>query len=156
MDALEKKYDFDSFLAVLLEEVIKVDMTMQDRQLDAWEQFARFKPRGDLINDDIDDGWAQQRYLTIDKVKFKFNVRLVPQNFLKRVNQGLRYIFGKYNPHAFQTSEFVISESENPDSIEVTVTVKQEEKGKMKVTYEPVGELTKKIFMTSPFLQKQN
>jgi hypothetical protein len=153
MDASEKKYDLESFLTVILEEVIKADMTMQDRQLDAWKQFSEFKPRGEFINDDIDEGWAQQRYLTLDEVKFKFYVRLVPQNFFKRMKQGLKYIIGKYNPQAFQPSEFIITESENPDSIEVSITVKQEEKGKMKISYQPVDAETKKIFMTSPFLQ---
>jgi len=154
MDASERKYDLESFLTVILEEVVKADLTMHDRQLDAWKQFSEYKPRGELINDDIDEGWAQQRYLTLDEVKFKFYVRLVPQNFFKRIKQGLKYIFGKYNPQAFQPSEFIITESENPDSIEVTITVKQEEKGKMKISYQPVDAETKKIFMTSPFLQK--
>jgi len=154
MDASERKYDLESFLTVILEEVVKADMTMQDRQLDAWKQFSEYKPRGELINDDIDEGWAQQRYLTLNEVKFKFYVRLVPQNFVIRMKQGLKYIFGKYHPQAFQPSEFVITESENPDSIEVTITVKQEEKGKMKISYQPVDAETKKIFMTSPFLQK--
>ncbi len=156
MAVLEKKYDFDSFLSVIVEEVIKADITMHDRQLDAWKHFADFKPRGELINDDIDVGWAQQRYLTIDEVKFKFNVRLVPDDFFTRMKQGLRYIFGKYNPQAFYSSQFEITEAENPDSIQVSITVKQEEKGKMKITYKPVDAETKKIFMNSPFLQKQN
>jgi hypothetical protein len=152
----EKNYDFESFLSVILEEVIKTDITMQDRQLDAWKYFADYKPRGEYINDDIDKGWEQQRYLTINEVKFKFNVRLVPDGFFKRLKQGLRYILGKYNPQAFYKSDFEITKTSNPDSIEVTITIKQEEKGKMKITYEPDGELTKKIFMNSPFLQKQN
>jgi hypothetical protein len=154
MDTSEKKYDFESFLSVLLDEVIKSDMTMQDRQMEAWKQFAELRPRGELINDDIDVGWAQQRYLTFEEVRFKFNVRLVPQNFFRRMRQGIRYIFGKYNPQAFYSPGFVISEAENPDSIEVTVIIKQEEKGKIKISYEPVDAHTKKFFMNSPFLQK--
>jgi hypothetical protein len=80
----------------------------------------------------------------------------VPDGFFKRMKQGLRYIFGKYNPQAFYKSNFEITKTSNPDSIEVTITIKQEEKGKMKIFYEPDSELTKKIFMNSPFLQKQN
>ena len=92
MAGTEKKYDLDSFLSVILGEVVKADITMQNRQLDAWKHFADNKPRGGAINDDIDDGWAQQRYLTLDEVKFKFNARLVPDSFLERMKQGLRYI----------------------------------------------------------------
>lgn len=156
MAGTEKKYDFDSFLSVILEEVVKADLTMQDRQLDAWKHFADNKPRGGLINDDIDNGWARQRYLTLDEVKFKFNASLVPAGFFKRMKQGLRYIFGKYNPQAFyQTGEMNFTKSGDPDSFEVTITVKQQEKEKIKISYEPADELTKKVFITSPFLQKQ-
>ena len=155
MAGTEKKYDLDSFLSVILGEVVKADITMQDRQLDAWKHFADNKPRGGAINDDIDEGWAQQRYLTLDEVKFKFNARLVPDSFLKRMKQGLRYIFGKYNPQAFyQTGEINFAKSGDTDSFEVTITVKQQEGGKIKITYEPADELTKKVFITSPFLQK--
>ncbi len=157
MAASKKKYDLDSFLSVILGEVVKADLTMQDRQLEAWKHFADNKPRGGLINDDIDDGWARQRYLTLDEVKFKFNARLVPDGIFKRMKQGLRYIFGKYNPQAFyQTGEMNFAKSGDTDSFEVTITVKQQEKGMIKITYEPADELTKKVFMTSPFLQKQN
>jgi len=156
MTVSEKNYDFESFLSVILEEIVKADLTMQDRQLDAWKHFSDFKPRGELINNDIEVGWAQQRYLTINEVKFKFNVRLVPGGFFKRMKQGLQYIFGKYNPQAFYYGVFEITKASSPDSVEVSITIKQEEKGKMKITYEPVGELTKKIFMNSPFLLKQN
>ena len=147
-------YKFDSFLTFLLEEVVKADMAMQDRQLDAWKHFADSRPKGDLVNDDIDKGWAQQRYLALNEVTFKFHVSLEPQNFFLRLKQGLHYIFGKYNPQAFKPVGYRISDSDAPDSVEVSITVKQEETGKMKISYEPVDDETKKIFMTSPFLQK--
>jgi hypothetical protein len=154
MDQPGKGHNLESFLTILLEEVVKADMTMQERQLEAWKHFSDFKPRGDHINDDIDAGWAQQRYLALDEVKFRFHVTLVRKGFFRRFRQGMRYIFGKHNPHAFEPSSYLITESENPDAIEVTVTVKQEEKGRMKVSYEPVDADTKKIFLNSPFLQK--
>lgn len=146
-------YKFDSFLTFLLEEVVKADMAMQDRQLDAWKHFSDNRPRGELVNDDIDKGWAQQRYLALNEVKFKFQVRLEPQNFYLRLKQGLLYIFGKYNPQAFKPVGYQLSGSDGSDSVEVTITVKQEVPGKLKITYEPIDDETRKFFMTSPFLQ---
>lgn len=153
MAASQKEYDLDSFLTVLLEEVVKADMTMHTQQMEAWQHFSSSKPEGEHINSDIDKGWAQSRYLSINEVKFRFFVKLKPRGFMKRFRQGMRYIFGKYEPQAFQPSHYIITESENPESMEVTVTVKQEEKGRMKVSYEPVDARTRSIFLTSPFLQ---
>jgi len=156
MATSQKEYDLDSFLTRLLEEVIKADMTMQTQQMEAWQHFSNSKPEGEHINSDIDEGWAPSRYLSINEVKFRFFVKLKPRGFMKRLRQGVRYIFGKYDPQAFQPSHYIITESENPESMEVTVTVKQEEKGRVKVSYEPVDARTRKIFLTSPFLQKKS
>lgn len=144
----------ESFLSILMEEVIKADMTMKKRQVEAWKDFSTSRPGGEHINDDIDEGWADERYLSLSEIKFRFHVKLAHRNFFKRLQQGIGYIFGKYDPQAFQTSSYIITESENPDAIEVTVTVKQEEPGQMKISYEPVDADTRKIFLTSPFLQK--
>ena len=153
MAASRENLNLDSFLAFLLEEVVKADMTLQDRQIDAWKHFSRFKPKGKHINDDIDQGWAQSRHLSLNEVKFRFYARQVPRSFWKRLWQGLKYIFGKYDPQAFHNIDYELTESLNPDTIEITVTVKQEENGKMKISYEPVDARTRNIFLASPFLQ---
>jgi hypothetical protein len=146
-------FNLDSFLTFLLEEVVKADMTMQDRQLEAWKHFSKYKPRNSRINSDIDEGWAAVRYLSLNEVKFRFRARQVPRSFWKRLWQGLKYIFGKYDPQAFHNIDYELTESLNPDTIEITVTVKQEENGQMKLSYDPVDARTRNIFLASPFLQ---
>lgn len=156
MNNSQKEYNLDSFLTVLLEEVVKADITMHAQQLQAWQHFSKSKPHGEQVNSEIDDGWATSRYLSVNEVKFKFFVALKPRNFFKRLLQGIRYIIGRYDPQAFQSSNYIITEKENPESMEITVTVKQEEKGRIKLSYEPADARTKSIFMTSPFLQKNS
>lgn len=153
MDASAKNYKLESFLTVLLEEVVKADMSMHDRQLEAWKHFSDHKPRGTKINANIDEGWAEQRYLSLNEVKFKFHARVVPESFRKRLMQAFRYVIRKYEPQAYLPRNIQLTDDEKPDSIEVTVIVKQEERGKLKLSYEPDNELTRSIFMTSPFLQ---
>jgi hypothetical protein len=131
--------------ANILVEVIKADMSMHHAQIEAWKHFGEYRPRGDIVNDDIHIGFARQKYLSLNDVRLTFHIRPLPATFLTRVKYAFEILSGRNNLALYKPSLYDICSAKDKDSMEMEILVKRFENGTIKAEYKPTDKVTEEL-----------
>jgi hypothetical protein len=131
--------------AHILEEVIKADMSMHYAQIEGWKKFGESRPFGDLINEDIHIGFAEERYLCLNEVKLDFHIRPVSTSILTRLGISLINVFrsGGSNRPSQHTFDFCSASHEH--AMAMSIVVKRFENGTVSAEYKAADEATEDL-----------
>lgn len=144
------KYHIKGLAKGLIEELIKADMSMHERQIEAWTWMNKNRPKGAHIPHDIMKGLSRKRYLALNEVTFDFHVKPVPvQSFWDRLRLAFKLLFNKNYYSTLQPYVFDICSANDEASHPITLYVKRLENGKIKASYQPDDEITKNIMFNS-------
>lgn len=136
----------NGFAKGLIEEIIKADMSMHERQIEAWAWMNGNQPTGDDIPRDIMKGLSQGRYLSINEVDFKFHIKAVPiATFRQRLRLAYKLLYDENYYSALQPLVFDICGAKEEEAHAITLHIKRLENGKIKASYEADDELTAKM-----------
>jgi hypothetical protein len=124
--------------ARILEEVIKADMSMHAAQIDAWMKFKKYRPKGELINNDIHIGFADKRYLCLNEVKLSFHIKSIPLNVANRIKLAISLLKGKSSLALYTPVIFDFCPPGDEDAVSMEIRVKRFENGTVQASYGPV------------------
>jgi hypothetical protein len=146
MELNEMKSKAEVFLkgitAHILDEVIKADMSMHSAQIEVWKHFGDYKPFGNMINPDIHLGFAEERYLCLNEVRFTFHIRQIPESVYYRILNYLRNTLGLTNIPVRPPVMFDFCSPTDHHAVEMNVVVKRFENGTVSADYGPADDKT--------------
>jgi hypothetical protein len=131
--------------AHILDEVIKADMSMHYVQIEGWKKFGELRPFGDLINEDIHIGFAEERYLCLNEVKLDFHIRPVSTSILTRLGTTLINVFKSGDSNGRRQHTFDFCSASDEDAMAMTIVVKRFENGTVSAEYKPADEITEEL-----------
>lgn len=141
-----EKYKPHGLAKLLIDEVIKADMTMHEQQIEGWTWMNRHRPRGEHIPRDIMRGLSRSRYLSINEVEFKFHVKPVPvKTFWQRCKLAYKLLFDRNYFSALQPFAFDFCNSKEKEAQFMALKVRRLENGKIKASYEADDQQTAEI-----------
>lgn len=122
------------FASHILEEVIKADSSMHEAQVNAWTFFGKYRPRGDMINEDIHLGFAEKRYLALNEVKLIFYVKPLQFLFFKRLRLAFHTLFTSSSLPAFLKGDYDLCSSMDEKAVSIEIIISRE-KNKLTANY---------------------
>ena len=125
----EMEPHLEGFAAQLVKEVIRADMSMQEAQLQAWRALIKYRPEGDLINDDIYEGLPKHRYLFLQDVTLSFYATPSSgQSLFGRFKSAWKVLIGK-SVTVTQPIQLTVGSADSLNRFEVSVRVGRRENG---------------------------
>ncbi len=124
----------EGFVHNLLDEVIKAEMSMHQAQIQAWKWFAKTRPYGDLINENIHEGFAGSRYLSVTDLKLDFRVKPWPVKRLwDRLRLAFRLLRGSATLGLYRPMVYEVCRGDEPEGIDIHLHICRDHKGNYQV-----------------------
>jgi hypothetical protein len=131
--------------AHILDEVIKADMSMHDVQIEMWKHFGENRPSGKMINPDIHIGFAEERYLCLNEIRFTFHIRQISESVYYRIFNQLKSRFRLTNVPVSAPVMFDFCSPTDHHAMTMNIVVKRFENGTVSADYGAADEKTEEL-----------
>ncbi len=87
-----KALSITAWIEVLRGEVLEMDKNAQYQQAQLWSKFGN-NPEFDFLDDQLYEGWEDNRYLDWKTIVLSLNLKPVRTGFFSRIRSGLNWMF---------------------------------------------------------------